>query len=178
MKSDKRITILDGNLLEQSPDPLLPNPSSLCSTAPLRQTGHMKSMLPILALLPLIACSTAQGPLVSKIPDDRREFEIVKVEYSPRQAVARISFSSSFGIFAFDLNPDGRKLKRLTLSVNNQRHCERLTFQDRTGHTTDLLRLQGVQVFHQGTDLVIEIALPAVNLLHDGGRVHYVNQYR
>jgi hypothetical protein len=138
----------------------------------------MKPFLLAFVVMSLMACSTAQGPLVSKIPDDRREFEIIKVEYSPRQADARISFSSSFGIFGFDLNPDGRKLKRLTFIVNNQRHCEGLTFQDRTGHTTDLLRLQGVHVFHQGTDLVIEIALPAVNLLHDGGRVQYVNQYR
>ena len=93
----------------------------------------------VLPLVLLIACSTAQGPLVSKIPDDRREFEIVKVEYSPRQAAAAIRFSSSFGIFAFDLNPDGRKLKRLTFIVDNQRYCEGLTFQDRSGHTTDLL---------------------------------------
>jgi hypothetical protein len=164
--------------IPESLDFLLPNPGSLCSTAPLRQTGHMKSKLPILALVLLIACSTAQGHLVSKISDDRREFEIIKVEYSPRQATARISFSSSFGIFVFDLNPDGRKLKRLTFIVNNQRHCEGLSFQDRTGHTADLLRLQGVQVFRQGTDLVIEVTPPAVNLLQDGGRVQYVNQYR
>jgi hypothetical protein len=101
--------------------------------------------LPILAMVLLIACSTAQGPIVSKIPDDRREFEIVKVEYSPRRAAATITFSSSFGIFAFDLDPDGRKFKRLTLIVNNQRYCEGLTLQDRSGHTTDLLRLEGVQ---------------------------------
>ena len=131
-----------------------------------------------LSLTLLIACATAHRPLVTKVPRDRREFEIVYVDYSPRQAAARITFFSSFGIFAFDLNPDGRKLKRLTIVVNDQRYCEGLSFQDRTGHTTDLLRLQGVQVFHQGTDLVVEIGPPAVDLLQDGGRVQYFNQYR
>ena len=90
----------------------------------------MKSMLPILSSVLLMACSTAHGPLVSKISGDRREFEIVRVDYSTRQAAARITFSSALGIFAFDLDPAGRKLKTVTVIVNNQRHCEGLTFFD------------------------------------------------
>jgi hypothetical protein len=100
------------------------------------------------------------------------------VHYSARQAAAVIRFSSSSGIFAFDLDPGGRKLLRLTLIVDNQQFCEELTFQDRTEHTTDLLRLQGVQIRNPTSDLVIEIAPPAVDLLKEGGRVQYVNQYR
>jgi hypothetical protein len=100
------------------------------------------------------------------------------VEHAPRQAAAKITFSSSLGIFAFDLNPDGRVLNRLTLIVRDQRYCEELSFQDRAGRTTDLLRLQGVRVRQEGTDLVIEITTPAVAVLKDGGRVQYVNQYR
>jgi hypothetical protein len=138
----------------------------------------MKSMLPSLAVVLLIACSTARGPLVSKVPGDRREFEVVRVDYSPHQAAATITFSSSSGIFAFDLEPGGRKLKRLTILVSNERYCEGLTFQDRHERTVDLLRLQGVQVRHEAADLVIEIVSPALHLLKEGGRVQYVNQFR
>jgi hypothetical protein len=58
--------------------------------------------------------------LVSKIPGGRREFEIVQVDYSARQAAAMIRFSSTFGIFAFGLNPGGRKVRKITLIVNDQ----------------------------------------------------------
>jgi hypothetical protein len=132
----------------------------------------------ILTVILMAACSTAHGPLVSKIPGDRRQFEIVQVDYSPRQAVATLTFNSTFGIFAFDLNPDGRQLNRFTLIVRNQRYCEGLSFQDRAGRGTDLRHVEGVQVRQEGADLVIEIAPPAVNLLKDGGRVQYINQYR
>jgi len=43
---------------------------------------------------------------------------------------------------------------------------------------TDLRHVEGVQVRQQGTDLVIEIVPPAVDLLRQGGRVEFVNQYR
>jgi hypothetical protein len=126
----------------------------------------------------LIGCAAARGPLVSKIPGDRREFEIVQIDYSPRQAAAKVTFSSALGIFAFEMKPDGRKLDRLTLIIKKQHYCEGLSFQDRSGHTTDLLRVDGVQVRPEGSDLVIEIAPPAVDLLREAGRFQYVNQYR
>jgi hypothetical protein len=126
----------------------------------------------------LIASSTPHRPLVSKIPGDQRELEIVQVDYSPGKAAATVTFSSSFGIFACNLNPDGRKLHRLMLIVKNQRYCEELSFQDKAGHWTDLRHAEDVQVRQQGADLVIEIAPPAVNLLTDGGRVQFINQYR
>ena len=135
-------------------------------------------MKPVLPVILLMACSTTHGPLVSRIPGDRREFEVAQVDYSPRQAAATITFNSSFGIFAFDLNPGGRKLKRLTLIVNNQLYCEGLSFQDKVGHWTDLLHVEGVQVHEKGADLIIEIVSPAVDLVKDGGRVQYINQYR
>ncbi len=138
----------------------------------------MKHWVCLFSVLLLAACATTYRPLVSKIPGDRREFEIVQADYSPRQAAATIAFNSSFGIFAFDLNPDGRKLKRLNLILKNQRYCEGLSFQDRSGHTTDLLHAEGVQIGPQGSDVVIEIATPAVDLLKEGGRFQYVNQYR
>jgi hypothetical protein len=140
--------------------------------------GRVKRLVFTFSVILLIACSTSHGPLVSKIPGDRREFEIVRVDYSPRQAAATITFSSALGIFAFDLDPAGRKLKMLTVIVNKQSYCEGLTVQDRNGRTVDLLRAQGVQVRQEGTDLVIEITPPAVDLLEDGGRVQYVNQFR
>ncbi len=77
----------------------------------------MKPVLLSFSAILLISCSTAHDPLVSKIPGDRRKFEIIQVDYSPHQATATITFDSSFGIFAFDLNPDGRKVKTLTLIV-------------------------------------------------------------
>lgn len=138
----------------------------------------MKHWVCLFSVLLLAACSTTYRPLVSKIPGDWREFEIVQADYSPRQAAATITFNSSFGIFAFDLNPDGRKLKRLNLIVKPQRYCEGLSFQDRSGHTTDLLHVEGVQIRPQGSDVVIEIAPPAVDLLREGGRFQYINQYR
>jgi hypothetical protein len=130
------------------------------------------------SLFLLIGCATAHGPLVSKIPGDRRQFEILQVDHSPGRAAARVTFSSSLGIFAFEITPNGRKLDRLTLIIKNQHYCEGLSFQDRSGHTTDLLRVDGVQVRPQGSDLVIEIAPPAVDLLREAGRFQYVNQYR
>jgi hypothetical protein len=157
-------------------DPVVPmmlQPYS--SRTPMRP---LTAVLGVLLLALLIACCMTHEPLVSKIPGDRREFEIVEVDYSRHQAAARITFSSSFGIFAFDLNPEGRALKSLTITIRNQRFCEGLTFQDRTGHMTELLRTQGVQVRQQATDLAIDIVPPAVNLLKGGGRVQYVNQYR
>jgi hypothetical protein len=137
-----------------------------------------KTILSVLLLTLLIACSAAHGPLVSKIPCDHREFEIIRVDYSPRQAAATITFSSSLGIFAFDLDPGGHKLNRLTLIVNDQRYCEGLDFQDRSRQTTNLRRAEGVRVQQQGSNLVIEIAPPALDLLKGGGRLQYVNQYR
>jgi hypothetical protein len=62
--------------------------------------------------------------------------------------------------------------------VKNQQYCEGLSFQDKAGHWTDLRHVEGVLVRQQGADLVIEITPPAVNLLKDGGRVQYINQYR
>ena len=63
-------------------------------------------------MIVIIACSTVgKRPLITKIPDDRREFEIVQVDYSLRAAAATITFASSFGIFAFYLNPDGCNLR-------------------------------------------------------------------
>ncbi len=138
----------------------------------------VKPVLLAFSIILLTACSTAHGPLVSKVPGDRREFEIVQVDYSPRHAAATATFSSSFGIFAFNLNTDGRKLNRLTLIVIHQQYCEGLSFQDRRRHTTDLRRAEGVQVRQRGSDIVIEIVPPAIDLLKEGGRVHYVNQYR
>jgi hypothetical protein len=139
----------------------------------------MKCLPVTLSLLLLIGCSAfSKTALVSKIPGDRREFEIVQVEYSAREAAATITFASVSGIVAFDLSPDGRKLKKLTLIVNNERFCEGLSFQDRDGHTTDLRHAEGVQVFPRGTNLVIMIASPAIDLLKEGGRGQYINQYR
>lgn len=138
----------------------------------------MKRLVPIFSVILLIACSTAHGPLVSKVPGDRREVEIVQADYSPRRAAATITIAGAFGIFAFELNPAGRKLKRLTLIVNDQQYCEELSFQDRHGHTTDLRRAEGVQARRQGSAIVIEIMPPAVDLLKEGGRVQYVNQFR
>jgi hypothetical protein len=80
---------------------------------------RMKSALSVLASALLIACSTAHRPFASKIPGDRREFEIVQVDYA-----------------------------------------------------------EGVLIRQEGADLVIELAPPAGNLLMDGGRVQFVNQYR
>jgi hypothetical protein len=142
------------------------------------QTACMKAVVGTLLSALLIACSTAHVPIVSKVPGDRREFEIVQVGYAPRDAAATITFSSSFGIFAFNLDPGGRKLKTVTFIVDKQSYCEGLTFQDRVGRTTDLLRLQGVHVRQEGTDLAIEIKPPAVAVLNGGGRVQYVNRYR
>jgi hypothetical protein len=95
----------------------------------------------------------------------------------PASGGAEVTFSSSLGMFAFEMKPDGRKLDRLTLIIKNQHYCEGLSFQDRSGHTTDLLRVDGVQVRPQGSNLVIEIAPPAaVALLRESGRFQYVNQ--
>ena len=139
----------------------------------------MKRVLAALSVILLIGCSNlGQRPLITKVPGDRREFEIVKVDYSARQGAAAITFSSSFGIFAFDLDLGGRKVNKLTFIVHNQRYCEGLNFQDRNRRATDLRRAKGVQVRRQGSDMVIEITPPALDLLKEGGRVQYVNQYR
>lgn len=127
----------------------------------------------------LVGCSTAgNAPLVTKIPGDRSEFEIAQVDYSAGRDTARIIFSSSRGILRFDLNPGGRKLRKLTFVVKDQRYCEGFDIRNRSGHKTDLLRAEGVQVHPQGADLFIEITPPAVDVLNDGGRIQYVNQFR
>jgi hypothetical protein len=142
-------------------------------------SGLVKRALLASAIILFIGCSTVGNrPLVTKIPGDRREFEIVQVDYSPRQAAVTATFSSAFGIFAFDLNPDGRRLKQLTLIIENQHYWEGLSFEDRSGHSTDLLHVEGVQVRQQDSNIVIQITAPAMELFKEGGRVQFVNQYR
>ena len=142
-------------------------------------SGWVKRALLASAIILLVGCSTVGNrPLVTKIPGDRREFEIVRVDYSPRQAAATAIFSSSFGIFAFELNPDGRKLTQLTLIVKNQRYGEGFSFQDRSGHSADLLHVEGVQVSRLDGNIVIQITTPAMELLKEGGAGQFVNQYR
>lgn len=164
-----RVTRLSRPLLMQSLSPV----------GRIVDSEEVKWILLALAVIALIGCASPDNrPLVTKVPGDRREFEIVQADHSPHQAAAIITFTSSFGIFAFDLNLAGRKLNRLTLIVRNQRYCEGLSFQDRAGHWTDLRQVEGVQVQRKDSNMVVEIAPPALDLMKEGGRVQFVNQYR
>jgi hypothetical protein len=116
--------------------------------------------------------------IVSKIPGDRREFKIAKTEFSNDQREARVTFASTTGIFAFDLELGAHKLSRLTLVIQDQSFCEGLTFRGKDGGETDLRTAKGVKVATVGRNIVIELSAAALETLRPGGRVQFVNQYR
>jgi len=127
----------------------------------------------------LFACSVIpKAPVITRIPGDRREIEILKYDYLAVDSTATVTLASSLGIFAFDLNLNGADLRKLTLIVQNQTHCEGLTFQDRANKTTDLRHTSGVSVQKRGNDLLIEFGSPALAIFGQGGRLQYVSQFR
>lgn len=136
------------------------------------------ALLWVLAIVGAGCASTAPREIVSRIPGDLRPFQIVRTEVSKDRSEATVTFSSSFGIFAFDLDLAGLELSKLTLVVQKQQFCEGLTFQPKDGRETDLRHAEGVKVSRQGNDLFIEIGPSALARLKKGGRVQYVNQYR
>lgn len=134
-------------------------------------------LLSLIALL--LACSRIpKVPAITRIPGDRREFNLLKRDYSALDSTLTVTVASSFGIFAFDLNLNGSELRKLTLIVQKQAYCEGLTFQDRAKKTMDLLHAEGVAVSKRGDDLIIEFGPPVVAVFRQGGRLQYVNQFR
>jgi hypothetical protein len=128
----------------------------------------------------LVGCSTGGSPtiIVTKVPGDQRPVEIVSTSLSKANREGTITFRSSFGIFAFDLDLAGANLTRLTLLIQHQQYCEGLDFWPRGGQKVELRHTDGVKISKRGEDLAIEIEGPALAHLKPGGRVQYVNQYR
>lgn len=126
----------------------------------------------------LLTCLFAAEPqpLVSKIPGDRREFQIVATRRDADQASA--TFSSALGIFAFHLNLNAAKLSKLTLIIQKQVYCEGLTLQKTEGREIDLRTISGVKIQQHDGDTVIEFDATALRAMQPGGNVQYVNQYR
>lgn len=121
----------------------------------------------------------AESPeIVSKIPGDQREFKILKSESSNDQREATVTFVSSFGIFAFNLALDGRRLSKLTLVIQGQSFCEGLTFRGKEGGEIDLRTAKSVKIAKVGPNIVIEFSAVVLNALSPGGQVQFVNQYR
>lgn len=118
------------------------------------------------------------APFVSKIAADRREFEIVRTEFSPNRSAATVTLASATGIFAFNLDLAAAKLSKLTFVVQKQKFCEGLTFHGKDARETDLRSTKGVTVSQVADDIVIEFTAIALDALKPGGRVQYINQYR
>lgn len=142
---------------------------------------HFSRFAPLLALW-LAACATPPAPpvpeIISKIPGYRREFQIVSRTFSEDQKSAVITLLEPTGIFAFRLDLAGVKLSRLTLIVQRQKYCEGLTFQPEGGRVVELPHAPGVKISPAGDDLKIEFGPPALELMHAGGRIQFINQYR
>ena len=136
----------------------------------------------LILLLTLFLAASAGGAgspeIVSRIPGDRREFKIIKTESSNGQRECTVTFASSFGIFAFNLDLGTRKLSKLTLVIQEQSFCEGLTFRGKEGGEMDLRTTKGVTIAKVGRNIVIELSRVALDALGPGGQVQFVNQYR
>jgi hypothetical protein len=147
----------------------------------------MKTNLAILVcfvLLLVSACVGASTPgalpdgVVSRVSGDQRPVTIVKTELSDDKTAATAWFTSSLGIFAFVFEPGDLPLKTVTFVIEKQSYCEGLSFSPKSGKALDLRRADGVQVAATNGNVRIEVRAPTVDLLKQGGRIQYVNQYR
>lgn len=123
-------------------------------------------------------CGADETEIVSKISGDKREFKIIKTEFSQNQSECTVTFASSVGIFAFNLDQSARNLSKLTLVIQDQLFCEGLTFRGKDHRETDLRTSKGVKITKAGRNIVIELSSEALNALKPGGQVQFVNQYR
>jgi hypothetical protein len=140
-----------------------------------------RTVVLVVWMAPLLVHGAASAPpkeIAAKVPGDRRPVEIVGTEFNKEQAEATVTFRSSFGIFAFNLDLAGTRLTKLTFLIQKQKYCEGLDFRSKADKALDLRRAEGVKIAPRGEDLAIEITGPALAALQEGGRVQYINQYR
>lgn len=129
-------------------------------------------------LLAGVAVADDLPDLVSKIPGDRRQVQIVKVEFSNTRPEATATFSTALGIFAFDIDLRTRNLAKVTLVILEQEFCEGLTFRGKEAPELDLRTTHGARIARAGKNIVIELTGDALRAMGAGGRVQFVNQYR